>query len=101
MNKELDWSKAQPNKFAGKPLAIVGDRQRRKLPPPAGKFLFRFTFVNGTQMEVPADTEKAAREWVLGYFGWVEVATDRPAPGATFGAGAASRGWPKHLELLP
>ncbi len=73
MNKELDWSKAQPNKFAGKPLAIVGDRQRRKLPPPAGKFLFRFTFVNGTQMEVPADTEKAAREWVLGYFGWARM----------------------------
>lgn len=73
MKKELDWSKAQRNKFAGQQLVIMGDRKLHKSRPSEGKYLFRFTFVNGTQMEVLADTEKAARQWMLDYFGWARM----------------------------
>lgn len=69
LSKPIDWSQARRNKFAGRKLTIAGDR-RKNNPPPTGKYIYRFEFGNGSQLEVQADNERAARQWVLAYFKW-------------------------------
>ena len=69
----LDWSKAKRGHFRGRTFRFVGDPQRPQQPPSSGAFTYRFTFVNSAQLEVAADSEKAARQWVLDYFKWTRM----------------------------
>jgi hypothetical protein len=39
--KEIDFSKAEPNKLYGRPMVVVGDKRYPRQPDPTGK-LFRF-----------------------------------------------------------
>ena len=67
--KEIDFSKGTPNKFYGRPKAIIGDRRFARRPNPSDKL---FRFVNsrtGRFVDIRAANRKEARLLFLEKFG--------------------------------
>jgi len=61
MKKEIDFSKGQRNKFAGKQIVIVGDRRFARRPNPSDK-VFRFVNTRTRRsVDIRAANKKEAR----------------------------------------
>lgn len=68
MKKEVDFSKGQRNKFAGKQIVIVGDRRiKRQVNPRAKVFHFINTRTQAS-IEIEAETREEARQKFLKHF---------------------------------
>lgn len=59
--KELDFSKAMPNKYYGRPKRIIGDRRFRRQPSPSDKLFHFVNTRNNRVVEVWAPNRKEAR----------------------------------------
>lgn len=69
MKKELDFSRAMPNKFAGRKLTIIGDRHAKARQANGGGRLYLVTLPErGDVIEIAANSKKAARLEVLRRF---------------------------------
>lgn len=68
MKKEIDFSKGQRGKYAGKKIIIVGDRRAQLQPNPTDK-AFQFTNQRtGRAVEIRAANRKEARATFLTMF---------------------------------